>query len=371
MFWGQSTKRKSPVSITTSSTSSQDSTGETYVRPRPTTMGGSDVDRDTHSSRGVENDLSAMRRAAPAAASKPMKRPTLEDILSDKALSPWTLKAFNSWCGKNMCAENLNFVTDARAYQRNYSAWRTEHPDDTPESSSDERAFQLNGMWKGMIKEYITPNGLQEVNLSANVRDNLATIAESQIPPAPDVLQPAVRQIRGLLEDSILMSFLNEMQPPGTELGQAEPPPNRSAPPRAPQIAPAQASKSGSAPATKVSKRSEIISPPPSRKGFFHHVSTGSVPSTPGEPLPNTDTAQSMSALSATNTHSSTYRSESPSGSGSANLSHRDRRPSPWSRNDATWKKLSLKLGLKKKPSGGHLSSGENAVEEDDESPQT
>jgi hypothetical protein len=52
-----------------------------------------------------------------------------------------------------------------------------------------------------------------QVNLPAEVRDNLLALSESYTPPHPSALDEAVSKIYELMEESVLVSFLNSVGP--------------------------------------------------------------------------------------------------------------------------------------------------------------
>jgi len=54
---------------------------------------------------------------------------------------------------------------------------------------------------------------LSQVNLPAEVRDNLLGLSESYVPPHPSALDEAVAKIYELMEESVLVSFLNSVSP--------------------------------------------------------------------------------------------------------------------------------------------------------------
>lgn len=391
MFWGGTSRRKLPSPEIITSLNIND---KSYCSPASENLC-MNTARELYNSRDVEDSLLQISRERPVTNEGLMnsKRPSLEEILADRSPDPWTLQAFSTYCARNMCAENLNFIIDTRIFVRNYSLWRADHPDDTPDSASDVRSFQLNGMWKRILREYITPNGLQEINLSATIRDKLLSIPENKVPPDPAVLQPAIRSIRALMEDSILLSFLNEKLPqttsphsPTEEVAEYLEHRHSSSADRqslnkysskssASQIPPPTINLPLSPPATtnvvanlfhkRPATHNQTTTNTSARQKAFPPTKTESYGSSSSNPYSEhgTDDTSAISMSSAsTHTHGSTTPPTTP-----GNIPHRERRPSPWSRNDVSWKKISSKLGLKKKASGPLLKGGEHAVEEEDE----
>ncbi|KAJ5111962.1 hypothetical protein N7532_000007 [Penicillium argentinense] len=60
-----------------------------------------------------------------------------------------------------------------------------------------------------LLTTYILPGAAREANIPAKVRDGLLQNKSTSTPPSPEILEPAVRSIRDLMEDTIFVSFLN------------------------------------------------------------------------------------------------------------------------------------------------------------------
>ncbi|KAI7105239.1 hypothetical protein KC324_g20557 [Hortaea werneckii] len=78
-----------------------------------------------------------------------------------------------------------------------------------PES---ERQY-VGELWQRLVEAYIQPNGSREVNLPSDVRDPILNLSSSDAPPAPEALDVAVAKIYELMEESVLVPFLNSAYP--------------------------------------------------------------------------------------------------------------------------------------------------------------
>lgn len=71
----------------------------------------------------------------------------------------------------------------------------------------------VQALWQRLVEAYIQPNGSREVNLPSDVRDPILSLKPSTMPPAPEKLDPAVAKIYELMEESVLVPFLNSVYP--------------------------------------------------------------------------------------------------------------------------------------------------------------
>ncbi|KAF2692242.1 regulator of G protein signaling superfamily [Lentithecium fluviatile CBS 122367] len=140
------------------------------------------------------------------------RRPNLSEILANTAPPPWTLSSFMAFLSQNHCLENLEFTMDASRYRKHYSKMVNRHPGTQISPLSDECAYVLM-LWRRLIDAYIRESGPREVNLPAHVRDTLLNLTESYVPPHPSSLDEAVSKIYELMEESVLVSFLNSAAP--------------------------------------------------------------------------------------------------------------------------------------------------------------
>jgi hypothetical protein len=78
------------------------------------------------------------------------------------------------------------------------------------EPGSEDTVFMRN-LWHKLMHAYILPNGSREVNLPSEVRHELISQDESVLPPEPDCLNMAVDKVLELMEESLLLPFLNSV----------------------------------------------------------------------------------------------------------------------------------------------------------------
>ena len=138
------------------------------------------------------------------------ERPTLPDVLSNSAPPPWTLSAFTAYLSQNHCLENLEFTMDAERYREKYESLTR-----GSRKPSLEEARYARMLWQRLIDAYIIPDGPREINIPSNVREELLSLPNTATPPGPEELESAVKIIYNLMEESVLISFLNEVPPSG------------------------------------------------------------------------------------------------------------------------------------------------------------
>ncbi|RYP48029.1 hypothetical protein DL768_006020 [Monosporascus sp. mg162] len=152
--------------------------------------------------------------AIPRAASPILKAPPLSDILSNTAPPPWTLGAFMAYLSQNHCLETLEFVLDADRY-------RTAHgrlAESCRTLGTEDGIQRIWSLWRKIIEAYIMPCAPREVNLPAPVRDRLLELqCTSSSPPDPSELDEAVQIVHELINDSVLVPFLESVTPAMTE----------------------------------------------------------------------------------------------------------------------------------------------------------
>ena len=139
-------------------------------------------------------------------------RPTLAEILSNTAHPPWTLSAFMAFLSQNHCLETLEFTMDASRYQRQYEEMIT------PGNPAAETGEYVQMLWQRLLDAYIIPNGPREINLPGDVRDQLLSHPTHEAPPSPRALEPAVKIIYDLMDESVLVPFLNSLSVPEPSL---------------------------------------------------------------------------------------------------------------------------------------------------------
>jgi len=178
--------------------------------PTPPPSTDNDTGSDTMDSTTSSSSSSCSQRPISAAMAQTpfcLRRPTLAEILSNQAPPPYTLSAFMAYLSQNHCLETLEFTMDASRYRKHFNSL---HPANggpmTPDSDSCQYVRML---WQRLLDAYIAPNGPREVNLPSGIRENLLNIPNQRTPPPPESLDPAVNIIYELMEESVLMPFLN------------------------------------------------------------------------------------------------------------------------------------------------------------------
>ena len=136
-------------------------------------------------------------------------RPTLPDVLSNSAPPPWTLSAFTAYLSQNHCLENLEFTMDAERYRKRYDALAAQLAG-KPITANPEECRYVRMLWQRLINAYIMPDCPREINIPSSVRDRLLLLPNHSTPPQPEYLEAAVKIIYNLMEESVLISFLNE-----------------------------------------------------------------------------------------------------------------------------------------------------------------
>ncbi|THZ04050.1 regulator of G protein signaling superfamily [Aureobasidium pullulans] len=164
--------------------------------------------------------MAASAPSSAASSTRPMseaapfcpRRPNLREILANTAPAPWTLAAFMAYLSNNHCLETLEFTMDAGRYKKHYHRMMNKAP--VPGQPTETDANYVKELWDRLMEAYIQPNGSREVNLPSQVRDPiLEHKPENRLPPAPTVLEPAVSKTYELMEESVLVPFLNSVYP--------------------------------------------------------------------------------------------------------------------------------------------------------------
>ncbi|KUJ12086.1 uncharacterized protein LY89DRAFT_738707 [Mollisia scopiformis] len=140
------------------------------------------------------------------------RRPTLHEVLANIAPQPWTLTAFMAYLSQNHCLETLEFTMDAQVYSKHYQEL-VSHDPHSPLSPNTPGCDYVRMLWQKLLDAYIAPNGPREVNLPSDVRDHLMSLPSAYSPPDPAELDPAVKIIYELMDESVLVPFLNSIAP--------------------------------------------------------------------------------------------------------------------------------------------------------------
>lgn len=139
------------------------------------------------------------------------RRPNLREILANTSPPPWTLAAFMAYLSNNHCLETLEFTMDAGRYKKHYAKMMSRAQGDGIPPAKDREYVQA--LWQRLVEAYIQPNGSREVNLPSAVRDPIINLKPKEMPPSPETLDPAVAKIYELMEESVLVPFLNSVYP--------------------------------------------------------------------------------------------------------------------------------------------------------------
>lgn len=156
--------------------------------------------------------MSASRPSSAALASTsghfwPAQPPTLAEILSNTSSPPWTLAAFMAYLSQNHCLETLEFTMDADRYRNAHSQVLSD------QSWAGDGNDHVCSLWEKLMQAYIIPYAPREVNLPSRVRDRLLARDYSSTPPQPSELDEAVRIVYELMNDSVLLPFIESLSP--------------------------------------------------------------------------------------------------------------------------------------------------------------
>ncbi|OAQ65708.1 PAK-box protein [Purpureocillium lilacinum] len=131
--------------------------------------------------------------------------PTLSTILLDAAPPPWTLNAFTGYLSEKHCMELLEFLRDSQRYSELYEQLKVEQP------PSAESLEQIQGWWKYLMQVYITPSAPRQINIPSAVQDSLLRTSCDSIPPDSSELDDVCRMVCELLNESVLIPFLQSI----------------------------------------------------------------------------------------------------------------------------------------------------------------
>ncbi|KAH8735337.1 RGS domain-containing protein [Ilyonectria robusta] len=174
--------------------------------PQPSSAFEGFFDVDTPPSRPLsEAFISGTSTPTGAMGSRP---PTLTEILLDVSSPPWTLSAFMAYLSQNHCMETLEFTLDAQRYSAFYNELMIQ-----PTSRCVDSDDRVCSLWEKLMQVYIIPCAPREVNIPAHVRDHLLSLPCGPSPPHPSQLDEAGRIIYELMNDSLLVPFLESVAP--------------------------------------------------------------------------------------------------------------------------------------------------------------
>ncbi|KAM3420890.1 hypothetical protein BST61_g4125 [Cercospora zeina] len=209
---GRNSSHYTSSSSTTSSSSSSTSSSKYSTSSSASTVDSAADDNDIMSGGNSPNrPLSVAIPAMGAHGPYCPRRPNLREILANTSPPPWTLAAFMAYLSNNHCLETLEFTMDAGRYKKHYAKMMSRAQADGMPPAKDREYVQA--LWQRLVEAYIQPNGSREVNLPSAVRDPITNLKPKEMPPAPETLDPAVAKIYELMEESVLVPFLNTVYP--------------------------------------------------------------------------------------------------------------------------------------------------------------
>lgn len=99
---------------------------------------------------------------------------------------------------------------DAERYRKRYDALAAQMAG-MPITPEVEECRYVRMLWQRLITAYIVQDGPREINIPSSVRNRLLGLPNHSTPPQPEDLEAAVKIIYNLMEESVLISFLNEV----------------------------------------------------------------------------------------------------------------------------------------------------------------
>jgi hypothetical protein len=130
-------------------------------------------------------------------------QPTLHEILSDTAPSPYSLASFMAFLSQNHCLETLEFIIDAERYSSAYA----EIMSGQRECAGDPNEY-LCSLWRKLMDAYLNQSAPHELNVPGPVQKRLLELPCDTVPPHPSELDEAVRIVHELINYSVLGPFL-------------------------------------------------------------------------------------------------------------------------------------------------------------------
>lgn len=147
-----------------------------------------------------ENKKCLLRKSKTTTRSHFGKYPTLEEILDDKALHPYSFSSFVGYLSQNHCLETVEFTKDVSNYTKKYN----ENP-----SSIEE----LNRLWKRILDVYVKTDSPKELNLPCDVKKQLISISvSSEQAPSPSHLSRAVELAKDMMKENVYLPFISSVR---------------------------------------------------------------------------------------------------------------------------------------------------------------
>ena len=141
----------------------------------------------------------------------PGGRPTLEDVLANKAPSPYTLAAYTAFLSQQHCLETLEFTTEAKKYADKFDEASASMAG-MPITAETQEGWELIQDWQRILEIYVKPGAPREINLPSEERDDMIDRAYDFKPPRPEYLDAAVKRMYDLMSDSIFIPFCNSLK---------------------------------------------------------------------------------------------------------------------------------------------------------------
>jgi hypothetical protein len=138
-------------------------------------------------------------------------RPTLEDVLNNRAPPPYTLAAYTAFLSQQHCLETLEFTTEAKRYADKYDEACASLAG-MPMTVDTAEGWELIQDWTRVLDIYVKPGAPREINLSAEERDGIVEVPYELKPPRPETLDPAVKRMYDLMSESIFIPFCNSLK---------------------------------------------------------------------------------------------------------------------------------------------------------------
>ena len=140
----------------------------------------------------------------------PPSPPMLSEVLSNTAPPPYTLSAFTAFLSQNHCLETLEYTLAARKYREKYDQAAASHAG-YPMNFDSGEIQDLLVDWRRMLDNYLAPGSLREINLPSEERYELLHVPYAVRPPSPSVLDPSVKRMHDLMQESIWVPFLSHV----------------------------------------------------------------------------------------------------------------------------------------------------------------
>ncbi|KAI1630103.1 RGS domain-containing protein [Exophiala viscosa] len=189
-------------------------TPEPSPRLEPTVYPLDDIQEDFTMSMSGDEEMPRARPISMAARREGIMspgRPTLEDVLNNKAPSPYTLAAYTAFLSQQHCLETLEFTTEAKRYAEKYDDVAASLAG-MPITVDTHEGWELIQDWTRIMDIYVKPGAPREINLPAEERDDLVDLPCEVRPPRPELLDAAVKRMYDLMSESIFIPFCNSLK---------------------------------------------------------------------------------------------------------------------------------------------------------------